>query len=87
MSYAICRQKLMKEAERSERSRLVAIQENRFHRLPEQFPHPQREREAGIVLSRLDAVDSLPRNGKSVRQVRLLPVAFGAQDLEAILHE
>src|ERR1700686_5042483 len=52
----------------------------------ERARHRESEREARIVLARLDRVHRLPRHTKLCRQLRLGPRQLGAQHSQPVLH-
>src|SRR6185437_6798708 len=62
------------------------VHENRLDRLAEQARDLERQRQAGVVLAGLDGVDALARDVEPGREVRLAPVALGAQHFQAVLH-
>ena len=66
-------------------SQLIA-QEYRFNRHLEQIGDAKRERQRRVIFSRLDGIDRLPRYGERIGQILLAPVAFGAQDFQAVFH-
>src|SRR5690606_6770783 len=61
-------------------------QENLFDRQFGQVGDAKRERQRGIALPRLDRIHALPRDPEMVSQVLLAPLAFRAQNAEAVLH-
>lgn len=59
---------------------------NLFDAETEEPGSPEGERQARIELACLDGVDGLPGHIEGVGQLRLRPVALGAQHLKPILH-
>ena len=54
------------------------ILEERFDRLTKEARDFEGERQARVVLARLDGIDALARHVEPFRQLGLTPVAFGA---------
>ena len=52
----------------------------------EQTSDLERERERGIVLADLERVDRLAADAEPFRELRLRPLALGAQDTQRVLH-
>src|SRR6476659_10272383 len=60
--------------------------EDVFDRQVEQLGDAEGERQRRVVLAGLDRVDALSRDFQAAGEVGLAQAAFGAQDLEEILH-
>ena len=65
---------------------LVFVGEDGFDGAVEEASEFEGERETGIELAGLDGVDRLPRDFEALGEIGLAPVAFGAEDAEAIFH-
>ncbi len=60
--------------------------ENLFNWHVEQSRNAKGEREGWVVLARFNGVYGLARDVELKGQVRLAPIAFSAQDFEAVFH-
>ena len=65
---------------------MVSIIENILDPHVEQAGNPEGQGEGRVVFAGLDGVDRLTRHIEPASQFRLAPVAFGAQDFEAVFH-
>jgi hypothetical protein len=65
---------------------LLFIREDGFDGAVEEASEFEGEGETGIELAGLDGVDGLARDFETLCEVRLAPVAFGAEDAEAVFH-
>src|SRR5690606_31798151 len=68
------------------RSSLLAIVENLLDRHVEQAGDAECQRQRRIVLAGFDRVDRLARHVEAQGQLRLAPVALGAQHFQPVLH-
>jgi hypothetical protein len=60
--------------------------EDRFNGPAEEFRDFERKGEAGRVFSGFKRIDRLPSDSEHLRYVRLRPIAFSAQNFDAIPH-
>jgi hypothetical protein len=65
---------------------LFFIREDGFYRAVEEASEFEGERETGIELAGFDGVDGLAGDFETLGEVGLAPVAFGAEDAEAVFH-
>ena len=65
---------------------LFFVGEDGFDGTVEEASEFEGEWKAWIKLAGLDCINRLPGDFKSLSEVRLTPVAFGAKDAEAVLH-
>jgi hypothetical protein len=65
---------------------ILFIREDGFDGAVEEPSEFEGEREAGIELAGFDGVDGLARDFEAFGEVGLAPVAFGAEDAEAVFH-
>jgi hypothetical protein len=60
--------------------------EHVFDERVEQAADPERVLQARVGAAGFDRVDGLARDAEALREIRLRPVALGAEDAEAVFH-